>query len=113
MKLERIAIVSIPVVDQQKARAFYAETLGFEVVRDNYAPYEKVVEEVDLAGLSPGPDGLVGRDGVAIGVEIDGVVRAPSAFSITRVLSPSSTDTQEFVVPKSIPIILPIIFLQS
>ena len=39
---------------------------------------------------------------------IDGVVRSPSAFSITFALSPSSTATHEFVVPKSIPMILPI-----
>ncbi|CSD14139.1 Uncharacterised protein [Vibrio cholerae] len=38
----------------------------------------------------------------------EGVVRSPSAFSITRGLSPSSTATHEFVVPKSIPMILPI-----
>ena len=39
---------------------------------------------------------------------MDGVVRPPSAFSITRALPPSNTETQELVVPKSIPIILPI-----
>ena len=36
----------------------------------------------------------------------DGVVLVPSAFSITLALLPSIMDTQEFVVPKSIPIIL-------
>src|SRR3982074_1863832 len=35
---------------------------------------------------------------------IDGVVRPPSAFSITLALFPSITATQEFVVPRSIPI---------
>lgn len=35
MKLDRIAIVSIPVADQQKARAFYTEVLGFRVLRDD------------------------------------------------------------------------------
>ena len=40
---------------------------------------------------------------------IDGVVRAPSAFSITRGSDPSITATQEFVVPKSIPITFAII----
>jgi hypothetical protein len=34
---------------------------------------------------------------------IDGVVRAPSAFVITVGSPPSNTDTQLFVVPKSIP----------
>ena len=37
---------------------------------------------------------------------IDGVVRAPSLFSMTLALLPSMTDTQEFVVPRSIPITL-------
>src|ERR1700709_491995 len=35
---------------------------------------------------------------------IDGVVRAPSAFSMTLALFPSITATQELVVPRSIPI---------
>src|ERR1700692_4238761 len=35
---------------------------------------------------------------------IDGVVRAPSAFSMTLALLPSITATQELVVPRSIPI---------
>src|SRR5688572_27541308 len=35
---------------------------------------------------------------------MDGVVRPPSAFSITRVSPFSITATQEFVVPRSIPI---------
>lgn len=33
----------------------------------------------------------------------DGVVRAPSAFSITRGVFPSMIATHEFVVPKSMP----------
>src|SRR5262245_29587188 len=37
---------------------------------------------------------------------IEGVVRAPSAFSITLGLLPSMTVTQELVVPRSIPIAL-------
>ena len=39
---------------------------------------------------------------------IDGVVLPPSAFSITLGALPSITATQEFVVPKSIPITRPI-----
>jgi catechol 2,3-dioxygenase-like lactoylglutathione lyase family enzyme len=35
MKINRIAIVSIPVSDQQKSKAFYRDVLGFEVIRDN------------------------------------------------------------------------------
>src|SRR5450631_3449337 len=40
---------------------------------------------------------------------IDGVVRSPSLFSITLGLPPSMMATQEFVVPRSMPIILPIV----
>lgn len=32
---DSIAIVSVPVSDQAKAKAFYTETLGFKVVRDD------------------------------------------------------------------------------
>src|SRR3984957_18735985 len=41
---------------------------------------------------------------------IDGVVRAPSAFSMTFVCVPSITATQELVVPRSMPITLLAIF---
>src|SRR5690606_30941436 len=39
---------------------------------------------------------------------MDGVVRAPSAFSIILTLLPSITATQLLVVPRSIPMIFPI-----
>ena len=39
---------------------------------------------------------------------MDGVVRAPSAFSITLGAEPSMTATHEFVVPRSMPITLAI-----
>ena len=43
----------------------------------------------------------------------EGVVRLPSALGMTTASPPSMTATQEFVVPKSIPMILDIIsFLQ-
>src|SRR3954462_3158272 len=38
----------------------------------------------------------------------DGVVRAPSAFSITRGSPPSSTAMHELVVPRSMPIVFAI-----
>ncbi len=41
---------------------------------------------------------------------MDGVVLFPSAFGITTGSPPSKTETHEFVVPKSIPITLPIFF---
>lgn len=42
---------------------------------------------------------------------MDGVVRAPSPFSMTFGVLPSITATQEFVVPKSIPMTVPFTFL--
>jgi hypothetical protein len=42
---------------------------------------------------------------------MDGVVRAPSAFSITFGVVPSMIATQELVVPRSIPITLAMIAL--
>lgn len=41
---------------------------------------------------------------------MDGVVRAPSEFSMTRGVLPSMMETQLLVVPKSIPMILPMIY---
>ena len=41
-----------------------------------------------------------------VNVTIDGVVLCPSAFVITKGLPPSTIAIQQFVVPKSIPIIL-------
>src|SRR5204863_6043027 len=41
---------------------------------------------------------------------MDGVVRRPSSLAITTGSLPSITATQLFVVPKSIPMIFPIIF---
>ena len=38
---------------------------------------------------------------------IDGVVRSPSLFSMTRGLPPSMMATHELVVPRSMPMILP------
>ena len=40
---------------------------------------------------------------------MDGVVRSPSAFSMTFALPPSITATHELVVPRSIPMILPML----
>jgi len=47
-----------------------------------------------------------------VNATIEGVVRSPSLFSITFGLPPSMIATQELVVPKSMPITLPI-FVRS
>lgn len=35
MQLNRLVIVSVPVSDQDRAKAFYVDTLGFQLRRDN------------------------------------------------------------------------------
>src|SRR5580704_11988159 len=47
----------------------------------------------------------------AVNATTDGVVRPPSAFSITVGSPPSSTAMHELVVPRSIPIVFPIVSL--
>ena len=46
-----------------------------------------------------------------VNATIDGVVRLPSLLAITTLSFPSKTATHEFVVPRSIPIIFPIVVL--
>jgi hypothetical protein len=43
----------------------------------------------------------------------DGVVRPPSAFGMTDGSPPSSTAMQEFVVPRSMPIVFAIVLVSS
>jgi catechol 2,3-dioxygenase-like lactoylglutathione lyase family enzyme len=47
VKINRIAIISVPVADQQVAKAFYTEKLGFTVIRDN--PFEDDQRWIELA----------------------------------------------------------------
>ena len=49
---------------------------------------------------------------LSVKATIEGVVRAPSAFSMTFAEAPSMTATQELVVPRSMPIALLIAILQ-
>src|SRR5579862_9643095 len=49
----------------------------------------------------------------AVNATTDGVVRPPSAFSITVGSPPSRTAIHEFVVPRSIPIVFAIVALHS
>ena len=51
------------------------------------------------------------RSPSAVKATTDGVVRAPSAFSITRGVLPSMMATHELVVPRSMPITSPLTFL--
>src|SRR5476651_131457 len=49
------------------------------------------------------------RSPSSVNATMEGVVRAPSEFSMTLGAEPSITATQEFVVPRSMPITLPIV----
>ncbi len=53
------------------------------------------------------------RSPASVKATIEGVVRAPSAFSITLASLPSMTATQELVVPRSMPMTLLISSSQS
>src|ERR1700709_1364886 len=50
------------------------------------------------------------RSSSSVKATIEGVVRAPSAFSMTRGALPSIIATQELVVPRSIPMTLPMVY---
>ena len=49
------------------------------------------------------------RSPSSVKATMDGVVRAPSEFSMTLGCVPSITATQELVVPRSMPITLPMV----
>src|SRR5579884_936766 len=74
-------------------------------------PMKRLIEKIVFCGLvtawrlatvptSRSPD--------CVNATTDGVVRPPSAFSMTVGSPPSSTAMHEFVVPRSIPIVFPI-----
>jgi hypothetical protein len=78
----------------------------FETTADQTLDGEQRVLRVG-DGLALGR--LTNQDFAVIGIGNDGRSGAsPSAFSITRAWSPSRIATQELVVPRSIPMILPI-----
>src|ERR1700730_5659475 len=53
------------------------------------------------------------RSPSSVKATMEGVVRMPSEFSMTFGVLPSMTATHEFVVPRSIPMTLPIVFTSS
>ena len=54
----------------------------------------------------------INRSPWLVNATVEGVVRLPSEFSITRANLPSITATQEFVVPRSMPITVPAVVRQ-
>src|SRR5476651_1397416 len=82
----------------------------------NWLPIKRFIEEIVFVGLViawrfAGSPTL--RSPLSINATTDGVVRLPSLLAITTGSLPSITATQEFVVPKSIPIILAIYLIFS
>src|SRR6202012_1927258 len=73
-------------------------------------PMKRLIEKIVLVGLvtcwrlATVP---TRRSPDAVNATTDGVVRPPSAFSMTVGSPPSSTAIQELVVPRSIPIVFP------
>src|SRR5262249_11002881 len=53
------------------------------------------------------------RSPSSVNATIEGVVRMPSAFSMTFGVLPSMTATHEFVVPRSMPMTLPMVLTSS
>src|ERR1700749_3721067 len=75
---------------------------------------KSLIEKTVVWGLVPaGPLAAVpaSRSPPLVNATTEGVVRPPSAFSITVGSPPSSTAIQLLVVPRSMPIVLPIAFV--
>lgn len=66
MNLEKVHHVAIIASDYQKSRKFYVETLGFEVIRENYRPARNDYKldlklgdcELEIFGISGSPKRL-------------------------------------------------------
>ena len=76
---------------------------------ENLLPIKRLIEAIVFVGfvtacLFAGSPTLISPP--STNAITEGVVLFPSAFGITTGSLPSMTETQEFVVPKSIPIIL-------
>jgi len=48
--LQEVVVVSVPVSDQDRAKAFYVDALGFEVVKDDSMPGLRWVQVAPTAG---------------------------------------------------------------
>jgi catechol 2,3-dioxygenase-like lactoylglutathione lyase family enzyme len=59
MGIDAVRVVSVPVSDQERAREFYLEKLGFELVRDNDSVpgirWVQVARRGSSAGLTTAP----------------------------------------------------------
>jgi catechol 2,3-dioxygenase-like lactoylglutathione lyase family enzyme len=50
MAVTDVAVVSVPVTDQERAKSFYVDTLGLEVVRDDSSPGMRWVQVAPAGG---------------------------------------------------------------
>ena len=88
--------------EELTALAYMRKYGAFEVVRENYVPYEKTV---DTAGCEVTEDGRVLRDGNLVGVMVDGVARkgfgTPSGRLelFTRTLHDWGWPEREYCIP--------------
>ena len=79
-------------------------------------PMKRLIEKIVFCGLVTAwrlATVPTSRSPPLVKATTDGVVRPPSAFSITDGSPPSSTAMHELVVPRSIPIVLPIVAVYS
>src|SRR5258705_619060 len=85
----------------------YGTCLSSSVPSEYFRPMKRLIEKMVCAGLSAAW-GLAtcptSRSPVLVKATTEGVIRPPSAFTITVGLSPSIVATAELVVPRSIPI---------
>ena len=85
----------------------------FEIGSSNDRPISRLIAKIVRSGLVTACR-LAGwptrRSPSSVNATIDGVVRAPSEFSITLGVEPSMTATHELVVPRSMPITFAIFF---
>lgn len=83
MDIQRIAIVSVPVTDQDRALAFYRDVLGLEVVTD--AEVAPGMRWVQLRGAQPGANFSLTSwgDGSAAGTLRGVILQVPDAHAAT------------------------------
>ena len=80
MIVERTDFISVPVTDMERARAFYAETLGLPVVDPRGFPEFQLGENVSLYLIDPTQTGssFVGGHSSAVALRVPDVADARS-----------------------------------
>ena len=89
----------------------YGTIVSSSLTSASLRPMKRLIEKIVFSGLVTAwrlAGAPTRRSPLSVKATTDGVVRAPSAFSITVGSPPSSTAMHELVVPRSIPMVLPI-----